>query len=414
MPRRELLHRLAPTLLCASVALLSGCALGLADPDPPRVGARLDEVERYAASVVADGDPPSVSVAVLSDDEVVYERAFGLADGPRKIAATPATTYRWFSVTKPFTALAILQLVEAGRIELDAPAARYLPSARAAFGEHADEITIARLLAHESGMGDVGNDIYGWLHREGPHPRELELLDRHLASYFDFDADHVGEGHYSNLGYLVLGGVVEAVTGRSFGAHVEAEILDRLGMSGTGFYYDEPRFSPATRHAVASHPHDFVGFLVSLSLDMDALERESAAGRYWFNRFHPDQSAPSGLVGPSVDALRFARLILRGGEVDGTRLLSSRSISAMLQPRAEIVESPAGDLEGFSFGYGWFLGRDEAGRRLVLHGGGGMGFTTMLMIWPDEARAVFVAANGSYVDGAMGQRLAQAFGAVDW
>lgn len=397
-----------------SLAILSGCALGLGDPTPPPQPTRLDEVEEYVRAIVADGDPPSVSIAVLDADRLVYQRAFGWADGPRRIGATPATTYRWFSMTKLFTAVAVLQLVEEGRVELEAPAARYLPIMNDVFGEDARDITIGRLLSHGSGLGDVGTDILSWVHVQGPHPRELDILRDRLAKYDGFDDEDVGRGHYSNLGYIILGGVVEAVTGRAYTEYVETEILDRLGMVDTGFHHDDGRFPPETRHAVGSHPHDFIGFLISLSLDMDALERESAAGRYWFHAFHPDQSAPSGLVGPSADAMRFARAIFRGGEVDGRRILEPRTVAAMLQPRSEVVESPADDLEGFSFGYGWFLGNDSRGRPILVHGGVGMAFTAMLTLWPEQERAVFVAANGSYLDGAMGRRVAEAFGSLAW
>jgi D-alanyl-D-alanine carboxypeptidase len=394
--------------------ILSGCAIGLGDPTPPTREAGLAEVERYVGAIVRDGDPPSVSVAVLDADRVVYQRAFGSADAPRRIGATPASTYRWFSITKLFTAVAILQLAEAGRLDLDAPAARYLPVVNDVFGARARVMTIERLLSHSSGIGDVGTDIFSWLHVQGPHPRERDLLERRLADYDDFDEAHVGRGHYSNLGYILLGGVIEAVTGRAYTEYVQTEILDRLGMTSTGFHYDGGRFAPGTRHAVGSHPHDFIGFLIALSLDMDTLERESAQGRYWFNAFHPDQSAPSGLVGPSGDALRFARAILRGGELDGKRILSQRSVAAMSRPRVDLVESPAGDLDGFSLGHAWFIGHDAQGRRVLCHGGGAMAFTAMLMLWPDEGRAVFVAANGSYLDGAMGRHVAEAYGALDW
>lgn len=398
----------------SSILLLSGCAWGLSDPTPPPPDARLAEVETYVSAIVQDSDPPSVSVSVLDHDRVVYARAFGAADGPRRIEATPETTYRWFSITKLFTAVAVLQLVEAGRVELDAPAARYVPLVKDVFGDRAREITIARLLSHSSGMGDVGSDIFSWIHVGAPHPTELELLREHLADHGDFAESRVGRGYYSNLGYMVLGGVIEAVTGCSYTEHIQEAVLDPLRMSNTGFYYDEGRFTPATRHAVGSHPQDFMGFLVSLSLDMDTVLRETNGQRYWFNRFHPDQSAPSGLVGSSTDAIRFARAMLGGGELDGTRILEPETVAAMVEPRSEVVESPAGKLDSFSFGYGWFIGEDARGRRILAHGGGGMAFTSMLMLWPEQERAVFVAANGSYLDGAMGQRVALAFGSLDW
>ncbi len=402
-------------VLCTSIflSIVSGCAFGLTDPQPPPPSAKLAEVESYVREVVRDGDPPSVSVAVMDHGKVVYDRAFGFADGPRRIPAGPDTTYRWFSVTKLFTAVAILQLVEEGKVELEAPAGRYVPLVSQAFGAHARELTIARLLSHSSGLGDIGNDIVSWVHVAGPHPQELEILRRHLAAHAELEPRHVGQGRYSNLGYLLLGGVIEAVTGRPYTEVISRRILEPLGMASTAFYYDEPRFSPATRHAVGSHPTDLMGFMASLSLDAGVV-RECKEQRYWFNGFHPNQSAPSGLVGTSADALRFASALLHGGERGGQRILSAQTVAAMTAPRADVLESPVGRLQGFSFGYAWFVGRDPQGRRVFVHGGGGMAFTSMMMLWPDLDRAVFVAANGSYFDGAMGQRVAHAYGSLTW
>lgn len=402
-------------IFCVSISMsvTSGCAFGLGDPQPPPQSARLAEVETYVREVVRDGDPPSVSVGVMDQGRLVYDRAFGFSDGPRRIPATPDTTYRWFSVTKLFTAVAILQLVEEGKIELEAPAARYLPLVDEVFGVRARDLTIANLLSHSSGLGDVGNDILSWVHVAGPHPQELEILQRHLAKHADFEPRHVGQGYYSNLGYILLGGVIEAVTGQRYTDVVTRKILEPLGMASTAFYYDDRRFSPTTRHAVGSHPNDLMGFFASLSLDATVV-RECKEQRYWFNGFHPNQSAPSGLVGTPADALRFANALLNGGDRGGPRVLSARSLAVMTTPRAEVLESPAGKLEGFSFGYAWFVGRDPQGRRVLVHGGGGMAFTSMMMLWPDLDRAVFVAANGSYLDGTMGQRVAQAYGSLTW
>jgi len=402
-------------VLCVSMSMfaVSGCAFGLSDPPPPPPHTKLADVEAYVREVVRDGDPPSVSVAVMDHGRLVYDRAFGFADGPRRIPAGPDTTYRWFSVTKLFTAVTILQLVDEGKISLDAPVGRYVPLVNDVFGAHAGDLTIARLLSHSSGLGDVGGDIVSWVHVAGPHPSELEILRRHLAEHAAFEPKNVGHGHYSNLGYILLGGVVEAVTGRPYTEVVTQKVLAPLGMTSTAFYYDDQRLLPATRHAVGSHPSDFMGFVASLSLDSSVV-RECKEQRYWFNGFHPNQSAPSGLLGTSADALRFASALLHGGAHDGHRVLSAQAVAAMTAPRAEVVESPAGKLEGFSFGYAWFIGRDPQGRRVLVHGGGGMAFTSMLMLWPDLDRAVFVAANGSYFDGAMGQQVAHAFGALTW
>lgn len=392
--------------------MLSGCMLGLSDPTPPAGNVTLAALETYLGAIVADSDPPSMSVTVAHRGQVVYERAFGYADAPRKSPANPQTTYRWFSVTKPFTAVAILQLVEHGSISLSDSAARYLPYLSELYGASARELTIERLLSHRAGIGDIGNDIMTWVHVEGHHDQSTLLRDR-LPGYVDFDEGAVDQGHYSNLGYMILGAVVEAVANRSYESYVTEHILRPLQMTRTHFYYDES-FAPDTRHAVGSHPEDFVAFLASFSLDLETLSRERTEQRYWFEYFSPDQTAPSGLLGTTSDMVRFGRMILGRGSLDGVRILAESSIERMLKPRVEVSSSPMGALPGFSFGDSWFIAHDEQGRQMLIHGGTGMAFAALLMIRPADELVVSFAANGTNADGMGGLSIMKVLAATDW
>lgn len=113
-----------------AVGMASGLVLYLAMPHPPRTPQRvsdLAELEAFLHRLVASGNPPGISVAVVKDDRLAYERAFGMADAPREVDATPDTFYHWWSMTKIPTAIAVLQLAERDRLHLDAPVTDYLP-----------------------------------------------------------------------------------------------------------------------------------------------------------------------------------------------------------------------------------------------------------------------------------------------
>ena len=113
---------------CATV-MIGGAAIYLAAPHPPRTPRRVGsvaELEAYLRRLVATGGPPGLSVAVVKDGAVVYDRAFGMADGPRSIGGGPDTVYHWWSMTKIATAIAVLQLAHIQAIELDAPVTNYL------------------------------------------------------------------------------------------------------------------------------------------------------------------------------------------------------------------------------------------------------------------------------------------------
>lgn len=385
---------------------LSGCVLGLSNPPPPEGKVSVGELEAYVDEMIADHDPPSISIAVSQEATTLYERAFGLADGPLQVKATPETTYRWFSVTKPFTAVAILQLAERQALDLKEPAATYLPFLHELYGENAPSITIERLLSHRAGIGDVGNAILSWVHVEGHH-EQSELLRERLPEHAHFDVTKLDRGHYSNLGYMILGAVIEAVSSETYEAYVTDHISAPLRLEHTHFYY-EANFPLGTRHAVGSHPDDFMAFVASFTLDLATLSRECTGQRWWFEAFSPDQTPPSGLISTSPDMVRFGRMILGGGVLDGQRILEASSVARMIEPQVLVESSPAGDLPGFSFGASWFIGTDGHGRQVLMHGGQGMAFTSLLLIRPDDAFVAALVANGTYVDGANGMHLMEA------
>lgn len=391
---------------------LNGCALGLSDPSPPAGSASVKELETYVREAIADADPPSISITVRQGAQAVYEQAFGYADGPRGVPATPETTYRWFSVTKPLTAVAILKLAEEGAVSLSAPAATYLPYVNELYGDDASHITIERLLSHRAGIGDVGGAILSWVHVKGHHDQS-ELLRQRLPQHVHFDPTELDRGHYSNLGYMILGAVIESASSESYEDYVTNRILVPLQMERTRFYYEEA-FAPGTVHSVGSHPDDFMAFMASFSLDLGTLSRECTRQRWWFEHFSPDQTPPSGLISTSSDMVRFGQMILNRGVLDGRRILSEASVERMTEARVAVSSSPVGAPPGFSFGDSWFITDDAGGRRMLMHGGQGMAFASLLMIRPDDEVVAAIAANGTYVDGANGLELMTVLANMDW
>ena len=302
----------------AAVLAMLGSACG---PPPPPAHASLSELEAYVRTRVDEGTP-SISVAVVRGGDVIYERAVGMADGPRQVPATPQTTYRWWSISKPFTAVAIMQLEEEGLLELDAPVARYLPDLEGALSR----VTIAQLLSHSSGLDDVGASILTWIHYDEQHPSQTRLLYDKVDDFGDLGSAPGAEGRYSNFGYIVLSAVIEAVTHMPYEAYVRAHVLRPIGMAHTDFFYSE--LVGHAREARGSHPRDFMSFVASFMIDFDLAVREQHEGRHWFNRLYPDQTGPSGLLGTSEDMTRFMAAIFAGG----TTLLEEASLTRMLTP----------------------------------------------------------------------------------
>lgn len=168
---------------------------------------------------------PGASVAVISDGNTVFSKAYGLGDVARRTPASVTTNYRLASVTKQFTATAILMLVDHGKLSLDARLADVLPGAL----PYARDVRIRHLLSHTSGLIDYEDLI--------PDTQTVQVLDRDVLRLLSgIDSVHFLPGEkyrYSNSGYALLALVVEAISGRSFAAFLKQNIFDPLGMDHT-------------------------------------------------------------------------------------------------------------------------------------------------------------------------------------
>ena len=172
----------------------------------------------------------SGSVLVARDGELLFEGAYGLADREAPSPATPRTRYDVGSITKAFTKVAVGQLLRDGRLGLDDTVQQHLPDYPNP--DTGRRVTVAQLLEHTSGLGDIFNDRY----RETPkdelvQPRDFFPLFAHAPLAFEPGTSQ----EYSNAGYVVLGAIVEAVTGRDYAGWVEKHVFEPAGMADSGF-----------------------------------------------------------------------------------------------------------------------------------------------------------------------------------
>jgi len=156
----------------------------LTRPRPPVDPGSAEEIENYIAALISRSSPPGLSVSVVKDGEIVYQKGFGWADRPARLPATDGTVYHWWSMTKVPTAVAILQLNDAGMLDIDDPVSSYLPFFQVEFkGEPAPPITIRQLLRHTSGLPDTVPAMIGWVHYEDVIYSQTSLLKQHLPRY---------------------------------------------------------------------------------------------------------------------------------------------------------------------------------------------------------------------------------------
>lgn len=326
---------------------------------------------------------PGLSVAVVSGGGVRWSAGFGWADLAARAPAEPGTPYLWFSMTKIVTATAVVRLAEQGRLDLDGVVAEYFPPF--AVVRQPRPVTVRHLLSHSSGLA---NPVpIRWVYPAGSSPPDSAVfVERLLRRHSRLRAVPGTRARYSNLGYLVLGEVIAAVSGMPYQDYVLREVLGPLRMVHTGF-----RYGVTCPHRPATGYQRLPGILTPLL--RAALPAGIVAGRHGryvaYHPFHVIGAPYGGLVGSVTDAARLALLHLGAGAVDGVRLLSTPAAVHMrhITPRGGPTD----------FGLGWSRPHDQI-TNVVEHLGGGSGFFSVMRLYPDQDLGVVLMANTTRYD----------------
>jgi len=332
---------------------------------------RLDrEIER----VFRRSDSPGLAVGVVKDQELVYAKGFGVVNLETGGEVTPRTLFHMASITKPFVATSIVQLLEQKKLSLDDPIVKHLP-----YFELTDSrytlLTIRQFLTHSSGMPDV--DDYHW---DEPEYDEgaLERFVRSLAGRALVAAP--GEGFiYSNMAFEVLGDMIAKVSDRSFADYVKGQILLPLGMNDSSILIRD--VDPA---------------LLANGHDQDEGGEVRVTEHYAYNRRHGPSSC---LYSNVVDMSRWAIANMNRGELEGKRILDASSYELLWAPAVEVGSRGNRRVH---VGLSWFLS-DYAGYQTVSHGGRDIGYQTNFVMVPDAGVAVIVLSNYSGPDAMVGE-----------
>ncbi|MEJ2188737.1 MAG: serine hydrolase, partial [Acidobacteriota bacterium] len=218
---------LAAALLLMSIPCLSQAQTALRDR--PEVADALKVFDLWIEQFVAYRDIPGLSIAIVHDQEIVWAKGYGFADLKTKTPATPSTVYRLGSITKLFTASAIMKLRDEGKLRLDNPVGSYLPWFHVS-NPFPDEpqITVRELLTHTSGLPREAPFPY-WTDHIFPTQAQFQAAEGHQEVLYPPDTTY----HYSNLGMALLGAIVAEVSGRPWAEYVDEEILRPLGMTSS-------------------------------------------------------------------------------------------------------------------------------------------------------------------------------------
>lgn len=372
-------------LIFLLIAIVGIYAFAPHPPGTPKQVGDVAELEAYLEQLVQSGNPPGLSLVVVKDGDIVYNNAFGYADGPGGVKADTETVYHWWSMTKIPTAIAIMQLREQGKLDLDEAVIEYLPWFDVTYPSNTSPvITLRHLLQHTSGLPDTIPAMIGWVHYDDAARNQTEIVKKYLPEFKKLKFEPGEKAAYSNLNYMVLGAIIEAVAGQSYETYIADNILKPLGMSQTSFVYTP---SMGGHEAFGTLPivHFYTPLLPTL-LDTSTLIRERQGKYLWLNRVYIDATPSTGLIGPSTDLARFMLAYINRGSLDGNLILSPESVSTLTKT------SP---IDGH--GLGWVVGESQEALSIE-HAGGGPGFATIMRLYPEKGMGFAILANGTDLD----------------
>jgi len=301
---------------------------------------------------------PGIVVGVVSDQDLVWGSGFGFADIKAKVPMTPVTKFRMASHSKMFTAIAIMQLREEGKLRLDDPVAKYLPWFKAnPAGDDDGPITIEQLLSHSSGLQREAGDH--WTSYEFPTADELRRLyvDRHAAF-----APSV-RWKYSNLAYAVAGMIIEQVSGERWADYVDRNIFKPLRMESSSVDQNVPGLAVPYGRRMPDGSREVLPFVDARGM-----------------------AAATGVTSNLEDMAKFVSAQFRRGPRGGAQVVSTGSLREMHRVRSVEENWTSGT------GLGFDISRIKD-RTYVGHGGGYPGNTTQTLIQLDDKVGVIVLTN---------------------
>jgi CubicO group peptidase (beta-lactamase class C family) len=296
---------------------------------------------------------PGAALLIAQNGRILYQNGYGYADIGNRVRITPETKFRIGSITKQFTAAAILKLQEDGKLSVDDKLSQYYPDF-----PRGDEITLYHLLTHISGLANYTNkpDFLKKVMTEATPAEIVESIEKDKP---DFNPGEKWE--YCNSGYFLLGCIVEKVSGKSLEAFFQETFFAPLGMKNTGMHH----WNRILDHEATGY--SYLGGKVQRSLDWDMSWAGGAGALY-------------STVG---DLYRWNDALFNG------KVLTATSLEAAFTP-VRLTDGKAAPALGY--GFGWIVGKLR-GRRLIAHDGGLHGFVSYLMQLPDQKFTVAVLAN---------------------
>jgi D-alanyl-D-alanine carboxypeptidase len=324
----------------------------------------MDKIDEILLEQVNANRTPSVAYYLFDQDRIIKKASYGLADIKTNKQVDEQTTYNAFSVTKTFTALAVLQLADEKKLDINKPIKNYLPEF-----PYADKITVKQVLSHSAG---IPNPIpLNWIHLESEHSK----FNRNIFFKKIFEKHSKVKSKpneifaYTNLGYFILGQLIEKVSKQSYERYITENIINKIGLDRS-----EMSFEITAQHATGYNKRvSFANFIIGFFVDKSKYMKPSEGKWKPYTYFYPNGASYGGLIGKPIGFVKYIQELLK----DDIRIISEDYKKLLFQ------ENYTNNGKSTGMCLAWFTGMLK-GIRYFTHAGGGGGYYCELRIYPDK------------------------------
>ena len=342
------------------------------------------EIDQFVTTQMKRFDVPGVGLAIVKNGKIAYVKGYGVRDLKTNTPVNADTLFAIGSSSKSFTALGVMQQVDAGKLNLDAPVNKYLPELKFSDTTRGAKVTLRSLLSMTSGLP---RSDFSWAFDETINTRAKMLETIAGIGFTDNPGKVFG---YSNQNFVAAGTALEAVTGQSWEAYTKANIFAPLGMTRSVF-----EFSDAVKDG---------NYASGNSISLQGVQGVPAFDRFVI-------AGPAGSIHSSVNEMaRYVAFQLGKGNLGGKQLISGKQLKAMHTQQIAVEEDfgiPGVAFTGY--GFGWFTG-EYRGIKIVEHGGNINGFSASMQLIPAKGLGIVLLTN---MDGAEDFGNATRFGLLE-
>ena len=366
--------------------LLLGTLLSVAEAGGASSPLDFDALDQFVAQEMKNYDVPGVSLAIVENGKIAYIHGYGVKDVVLRTPVDADTQFAIGSVTKSFTALGIMRLVDQGKVKLDAPVINYLPEFKLADPAATKTVTVRNLLTHTTGL--ARDDSYFF----DPNVSEAKVIASAATTPLVGKPGKVFV--YSNENAVLAGAVIERVSGQSWEAFTRQEILQPLGMNKTSFTqaamkqtgnYASPNTYDVLRGLVPTPFYVLAGRAAAGAINSSAAELAK------YLQYQLGDGVPL-LTGASLRAMHTTFIQTDGGSVGAGLIASAKQVAQ--QKNICLALSPLSDS-----GYAFFLGTEKfQGHQIVEHGGNTNGFTANISMVPSQRSGVVILVDSEHAD----------------